>query len=142
MSTDADMKINYALVLKQLRVELEGIEERRQALSASIAAMSRLVEDDVQEQPTAAERTFLTADLPAGDVRLPVIPPGHFKGKTTTEAYRDLMRKWPGHYSPPQVADLLVQGGIDATTRTGLIQGIHSVLKRERERAKRDGVLR
>jgi hypothetical protein len=48
MTEPLDMKINYANVLQQLRQEYAGLEERRQALAASIAAMNRLVdpEDD------------------------------------------------------------------------------------------------
>lgn len=135
MTADEDMKINYSQVLRQLRQELAGIDGRRQALMASIAAMSRLVENDEQEE---LPMTFVTADPKASDVKMPVIPPGFFRGMSPTEAYRALLTHWPGHYTPPQIADLFVLGGMAATTRTGLIQAIHSVLKRERDRQKRE----
>jgi|SRR6185437_1016877 len=135
MTTDDEMKINYSVVLKQLRRELEGLDGRRQALMASIAAMSRLVDDDEEDQSMSnATLTFRTGDPSPSDVRLPVIPPQFFNGKSPTEAYRLLLAHWPGHYSPIQIADLFMQGGMAATTRTGLIQAIHSVLKRERAR--------
>ena len=138
MTSDPEMKIDYAAVLRQLREELAGMDERRQALLASIAAFSRLVDpDDNEPLPELASPTFRTADPTASDVRLPVIPPGFFLGKSPTEAYRLLTTHWPGHYSPPQIADLFMQGGMAATTRTGLIQAIHSVLKRERQRKAR-----
>lgn len=126
MATDAEMKIDYAVVLKHLQEELDGMDERRQALLASIAAMKRLVGDD-QEQ----------AFPPAQDspVRMPPIPPRFFLGMTPTEAYRELMQRWPGHYRPPQIADLFMAGGMETANRTTLIQSIHSVLKRARQRA-------
>lgn len=128
MPTEPDMKIDYAQVLRQLQHELDGIDERRQALQASIAAIRRLVTDSDGSE----ERAF--PPEPEAPVRLPVVPPGFFKDKTPTQAYRDLVAHWPGHYTPPQIADLFIQGGIAYQERTALIQAIHSVLKRERKR--------
>lgn len=134
MTTETDMKIPYVVVLRQLQDELNGIEGRRQALQASIAAMKALVEEDEQPQlPSLA----VTAVVPANGGK-PAIPPRSFRGKTVTQGYRDLMRVWPGEYTPPQIADALVAGGISATTRTALIQAVHSVLKREREKKERE----
>jgi len=133
MSADDAMKIDYTMVLKQLQGELDGIDDRRQALLASIAAIKRLVEPNEREQ----EELYLPrAGVADSTVRMPVIPPDFFRGKTPTQAYRDLMRVWPGHYRAPQIADLFAQGGLASTgTRTTLVQAIHSVLKRERKRA-------
>lgn len=138
MLPDSEMKIDYAAVLKQLRAELEGLDDRRQALLASVAAIQRLVEAD--DQPDA----FPDGTAPAGripsyadTIKMPVIPPGAFTGKSPTDAYRELMRVWPGHYRPPQIADLFIQGGMNAPSRTTLVQAIHSVLKRERSRTSR-----
>lgn len=75
MDTDRDMKIEYGVVLKQLKAELDGMEDRRQALAASIAAMSRLVEGSAQEQLFPAVPSFSTSDPSVSEVRLPVIPP-------------------------------------------------------------------
>lgn len=125
MATDPDMKIDYAVVLKGLQDELDGMDEHRQALLASIAAMKRLVgERDEQAFPPAQD----------SPIRMPAIPPGFFARMTPTEAYRELMLRWPGHYRPPQIADLFMAGGIHAASRTTLVQAIHSVLKRERQR--------
>ena len=63
----------------------------------------------------------------------------YFAGKSPTDAYRELMRVWPGHYRPPQIADLFMQGGMATPSRTALVQSIHSVLKRERQRMSRNG---
>lgn len=129
--TESDMKIDYAAVLKALKAELDGMDERRQALLASIAAIRRLVDDEPEQAYPPAQ------DAP---VRMPVIPPGFFQNMTPTEGYRELMNRWPGHYRPPQIADLFLQGGMPADAgRTALVQAIHSVLKREREKAKRAG---
>jgi hypothetical protein len=126
MTTDEQMKIDYAVVLKQLQDELDGMDERRQALLASIAAIRRLVSDDQTEQAFPP--------MPDAPVRMPAIPPQFFAGMTPTAAYRELMQRWPGHYKPPQIADLFMAGGMDAPNRTQLVQSIHSVLKRERQR--------
>jgi len=123
---DEDMKIDYAAVLKQLQDELGGMDERRQALLASISAIKRLVGDDEREE------AFPPAQDP--QVKMPAIPPGFFANMTPTEGYRELMQRWPGHYRPPQIADLFMAGGMMATSRTGLVQAIHSVLKRARQR--------
>ena len=129
MATDSDMKIDNAAYLRQLQAELDGMDERRQALLATIAAVKRLVDGDEGRD---------VAYPPAEDapVRMPVIPPGFFATMTTTHAYRELMKRWPGHYRPPQIADLFLQGGLSATSRTALVQAIHSVLKRERDKKK------
>jgi len=128
-----DMKIDYALVLKQLQHELSGLDERRQALMATIAGMKRLVDVEVQAElfPAAA-----TADN--GNGALPPVPPDFFKGKTPTTAYRELMSLWPGEYKPPQIARILLAGGMQGTENTSLVQAIHSVIKRERVRLARE----
>src|SRR5579862_5425802 len=123
---DLDMKIDYAAVLRQLQTELDGIDERRQALSASIAAIKRLIGDEEGEQAFPRAQ-----DAP---VRMPTIPPRFFERMSPTEAYRELMSRWPGHYRPPQIADLFMQGGMPTPSRTGLVQAIHSVLAREKKR--------
>ncbi len=127
MTTDTDMKLDYAVVLKQLQDELDGMDERRQALLASIAAIKRLVPEDEKEQAFPP--------MPDSPPRMPTIPPGFFAGMTPTEGYRELMQRWPGHYRPPQIADLFLAGGMVVANRTALVQAIHSVLKRARQRA-------
>src|SRR5438552_8005337 len=107
--TESDMKIDYAAVLRQLRTELAGMDDRRQALLASIAAITRLVAGD-----EGLEHAYPPSE--PTDVRLPAIPPNFFAGMSTTKAYRELMERWPGHYKPPQLADLFVAGGIAATS--------------------------
>lgn len=130
MTTDTDMKIDYAVVLKQLQDELDGMDERRQALLASISAIKRLVSGD--------EKEVSYPPSPDEPPRMPAIPPNFFAGMTPTEGYRQLMQRWPGHYRPPQIADLFMAGGIDAANRTALVQAIHSVLKRARAREAAD----
>lgn len=137
MPPDTDMKIDYALVLKQLQDEIDGLDGRRQALLASIAAIRLLVPED--QQVHFAQDVDRGNGTESNGVRMPVIPPGFFSGKTPTVAYRDLMKVWPGYYRAPQIADLFMQGGMVVESRTALVQAIHSVLKRER---KREGRLR
>lgn len=131
MSKERDTTMDYTLVLKDLQRQLDGIDGKRQALQASIAAISALIAAD--EQPSLPGLSLV---LTEGSK--PAIPPGFFKGKSVTQAYRDLMKLWPGTYTPPQIADALVAGGIAASSRTGLIQAVHSVLKREREKKERE----
>lgn len=136
MSTENDVKIDYAVVLKQLQGELDGLDERRQALLASISAIRRLVQNDQGDD----EQLFVPRPVPGETVRMPAIPPRVFADKTPTEAYRLLMERWPGHYRAPQIADLFGEGGMMINDRTALLQAIHSVLKRERSRQLRSVV--
>jgi|SRR5579862_3944943 len=126
MTTDAEMKINYTAVLRDLERRLSGLDEQRSALEASIQSMRRLV---VALEPDAVEVQGAASN---GKAAPPAIPPGFFARKTPTEAYRELIRLWPGEYTPPQIADALLAGGMASKTRTELLQAIHSVLKRER----------
>jgi hypothetical protein len=134
MATDTDMKIDYSLVLKQLQRELDGLDEKRQALLASVEAIRRLLKADSSDE-LYVPRGGIAGSHPT-EVKMPTIPPDFFKGKSPTNAYRDLMQIWPGHYTPPQIADLFERGGMETANRTALVQAIHSVLKRERARAR------
>ncbi len=129
------MKIDYTLVLKDLQEQLDGIDERRSALQASIAAIRRLVGEEDQKQLFSSEtgKGTDTAKVSLG------IPPGFFANKTPTEAYRDLMKLWPGNHRPPRIVDAFLEGGMKGKTRTELLQAVHSVLKREKEKAERNG---
>jgi hypothetical protein len=130
MTTDSDMKIDYSVVLKQLQQELGSLDARRHALEASIASMAALV--SIEEQ---AELFAPSAAAPANGAKHgPAVPPGFFAGKSPTQAYRELMKLWPGNYTPPEIASIFEAGGMVTKTRTSLVQSIHSVLKRERKR--------
>ncbi len=133
MTTDIEMKIAYSLVLKQLQHERQNLEARGRALDASIESLKRLV--SIDEQP---ELAGLDVDEPVSINGRPVVPPGFFENKTPTEAYRDLMKIWPRNYRPPEIADALQAGGMKMQ-RTKLLQAVHSVLKREREKVGRNG---
>lgn len=130
MTTDADMKIGYVVMLKELQGELDGMDGRRSALMATIAGLRRLIGEDEQQQLPGLN----VAQVAPANGGKPAIPLGFFKGKTPTQAYRDLRKLWPGDYRPPQIADAFIAGGMSARTRTRLIQAVHSVLKREREK--------
>jgi hypothetical protein len=140
MTQDDPMKIDYAQVLRQLQAELDGLDGRRQALTASIAGLKSLVSVDEQVQlfPAPGDQNGVTGNGQSSLGRLPAIPPGFFSGKTPTQGYRELMKQWPGDYRPPQIADMLLAGGMKAKTRTDLVQAIHSALKRERKRKARE----
>ena len=134
MTTDNEMKINYMVVLKQLQAELDGIDARRQALEAGLAAIKGILATEANEQPDLAG-----LDIPSEQKRngAPTIPPEFFAGKTPTQAYRDFKKLWGDDFTPPQIADALEAGGIQIESRTRLIQALHSVLKREREKQER-----
>lgn len=133
MTTDTDMKIDYALVLKQLQRELDGIEARRAALEAAIPGLKRLVR---------AEEQLDLIDLQIEHVTLrqngkPNVPPEFFKGKTPTEAYRDFKKLWGSDFRPPQIVDAFQVGGMEMT-RAKMLPALHSVLKRERDKEARE----
>lgn len=135
MTTDKDMKLDYVMVLKNLQAELDGMEGRRKKLVTAIASMRELVNEDEQHPLNLVDQTVTTTKQ-NGSGPLHAIPPGRFAGKTATHAYRDLIESWPGQYTAPQIADAFVAGGMTGKTRTELLQHIHSVLKRERDRKK------
>lgn len=132
MTMDTEMKIAYSAMLKQLQHELYGMDAKRQALQATIAGLERLMMMDEQPELTGLE----SPDTPS-PAKL-TVPPGFFREKTPTEAYRDLQKLWPGQYRPPEVADAFQEGGM-VMQRSKLLQAIHSVMKRERARASRHG---
>ncbi len=136
MTSDADMTMDYALVLKNLQAELDGMESRRKALVAAIAAMRGLVEQSAQHRLDLGDDP-VSQPSSNGTGAMHAIPPGFFAGKTLTQAFRDLQALRPGEYVAPQLADIFSEGGVIAKSRTELLQGIHSVLKRDRDRRKK-----
>src|SRR6185437_3770667 len=130
----AEMTIDLALVIKQLQRQLDGLEGRRRMLQVAIEGLKPLVAEDDEPQLPGLAPTVSPA--PAGQAK-PSIPAGFFAGKTPTQAYRELMHLWPAQYSPPQIAEAFIAGGM-TKTRPELVQQIHSVLKRERKRARRE----
>ncbi len=137
MTTDTDMKLDYVMVLKNLQTELDGMEGRRKKLLAAIASIGALVSEEEQTRLNLGDQPPPNP-LPAGSGPLHAIPAGFFAGKTPTQAYRDLMAIRPGDYSAPQIADAFSAGGMTGKSRTEVLQHIHSVKKRERDRRERD----
>ena len=137
MTTDTEMN-SYATALRDAEKELAGMDERRRDLMATIAVLKRL-EGDEQQRLSLGSAVVSDNDDNAKDVGVPEIPTGFFRGKTPTLAYRDLMKLWPRNYKPPQIVDAFIAGGMETKTRTALLGQVHSVLKRERERAKKQG---
>lgn len=133
--TEATMAQEYEAALRKAESDLAGLGQLRRKLEVAIASLRSLVGEDQH-----AEQEPLALDMPLvnGSKGLPSIPPGLFRGKTQTQAYRELMKLWPGDYKGAQIADMLTAGGLKAESRSKLIAGIHSVLKRERERQRRD----
>lgn len=132
MSQDKEMTIDYRVVLNDLERKLDSMDSQRRALESTIAG--------VKSYLAAMDGEAL--ELPLGSTngnghkpKLP-IPPSFFSGKTPTAAYRDLIRLWPGEYTPPQVADAFQLGGMEMS-RTRLLQAVHSVVKREKEKGKK-----
>lgn len=136
MTTDFDMKIDYMLVLQDLRRQLDGIGERRRALEAAVEAVKVLVATGDSDQVNMFQAGAVSSIN--GSKPMPAIPPGLFAGKTPTQAHRELMKLWPREYSAPQIADAFLAGGMAASSRTMLIQSIHSVRRRERLRNGKD----
>ena len=136
MDTDAEMKNIYWASLKEAEKELSGMDSRRRALLATVAALRRLVGDDQ-----------LALDSPPGDGSEPertniaiAVPPEFFRDMTPTQGYRALKERWSGDYKPPQMVDAFLAGGMKAKSRTALLAQLHSVLRRERVKALKEGV--
>jgi len=138
MTADIEMKLDYVMVLKNLEAELDGIEPYRQKLIAAIASMSALVGEAEQHRLNLGDQSALPDSAGSnGSGPRHAIPAGFFAGKTPTQAYRDLVSLWPAERTPPQITDALLAGGMTVKTRTQLLQAIHSVLKREQEKARK-----
>ena len=124
--------ISYRAMRDQCQGELDGMEERRRALLATIAGLDVLIEDGSQiglgpELETPAVRT--------NGSKAPAIPPDFFRGKKPTQAYHEFVKLWGVNYTVPQIRDALIAGGIKGHSRGSLLAAIHSVLRRERLKA-------
>lgn len=129
---ETDMKTTYEAALKDARRELAGLQDRRRALEATVAALTRLVDGGAQ--------LSLGADLaddetPRGKLR---VPPGFFEKKTPTEGYRELQKLWPGDYTGAEIRDAFWAGGMKAKSKGALLAQVHSVLRRERMKAEKE----
>lgn len=140
MTTDTEAKMDYVMVLKNLQQELDGMEGRRKALLTAIAGMKGLVGEEEQHRLSLGDEPAKVRQNGSGSLH--TVPAGLFQGKTATQAYRELIKLWPGQYTAPQIADAFVAGGMVGKTRTELLQHIHSVLKRERDRRKNEAANR
>ena len=67
----------------------------------------------------------------------PAVPPNFFKGKKPTQAYRDFVDLWGDDYPIPTIRDALLEGGFEVKSPKTLLTTLHTVARRERERAKK-----
>ena len=125
--TDTYM-ITYRAMRDQCQRELGGMEERRQALQATIAGLDRLIKDGSQIDLGAE----LAPTVRTNGSKAPVIPPDFFRGKRPTQAYQEFVKLWGADHPVPQIRDALIEGGIQGYERGKLLAALHSVLRRER----------
>ena len=118
--------------MRTAEAELSGLDERRAALEATVSALRRLLGD---EQPSLG--TVLRAGENTTSFFNLEIPPGFFHGKTATQGYRELLERWPGEYTAPEIREAFIAGGMEHKSRRALLGQIHSVLLRERRRLAR-----
>lgn len=130
MDQGQTVPIPHKVMLAQLEAELAEVDARHRYLAATVASLRQLVEGEQLPLPNL--------DDDPKPPRVVPVPPGHFKGMTVTEGYRELMRLWPDDYKPTQIADILTTGGLEMG-RTKLVQTVHSVLRREREKRVKAG---
>lgn len=134
MTMDTDMKIDYVMLLKHLEHQLATMDGRRAALQKTIAGLKELAAtEDAQLDLSGFDAAPEALSRQNGK---PLVKPGFFKGKTPTQAWRDFKALWGTDFRPPEIADAFEAGGMDMS-RTKMIQAIHSVLKRERNREKK-----
>lgn len=129
MTMDAEMKDTYLASLREAERELSGMNDRRRALLATVAALRSLV---------GGEQLSLDSSQ-GGESKPDAIPPGFFRGKAPTEAYRQLHDRYPGDYTAPQIVDAFMAGGMEAKSRNSLLAQVHSVRRREKLRAEKNG---
>ena len=127
MIMDSEMS-NYMAAFRDAENELAGMESRRRTLLATVEVLSRLLRDDKQLPLAGIEAEK------ASDGKAPTIPLNYFKGKMPTQAYRDLLVLAPGEYTAPEVVDAFQAGGMEGKSRAHLLQSVHTVLKRDRDR--------
>ena len=129
MSTDAEMKNSYIDALRDAQNELAGMNNRRRALQATIEGLKRLLTEEEQFSLGAD----VTESSEENGASRPTIPPGFFKGKRATQAYRDFVGLWGADHPMPEIRDALIAGGIEAKSESALLQQLHSVKRRERK---------
>ena len=135
MSTDTEMKDTYLASLREAEKEIAGMNDRRRALLATVAALRRLVEDDQLSLESSLEDETETKRMKTTIA----VPPEFFRNMAPTQAYRELKDRWPGDYTPPQMVDAFLAGGMEARSRTALLGQLHSVLRRERLKLEAEG---
>ena len=137
--TDTFM-ITYGAMRDQCQRELDGMQERRQALQATIAGLDRLIKDGSQiDLGGQLETPAVTTN--GSKAKAAFVPPGFFKGKKVTQAYREFAELWGSGFPVPQIRDALIAGGIELNDPGKLLAALHSVLRRERLKAEREGYL-
>ena len=125
------MKSSYLTALKDARAELARIDGRRRRLLATIEGLKGLVEE--AEQLELPSNVGVDTD---GSKR-PAVPPNFFKGKKPTQAYRNFVDLWGDDHPIPTIRDALVEGGFEVKSPKTLLATLHTVARRERERAKK-----
>lgn len=128
IQSEREMKHDYSATLRELQTELDGIDQRRSDLEAAIEALKRLVSPE--EHAAVGNGNGTKPKL--------AIPRGFFSGKKPTQAYRDFSRLWGTDHTPPEIADAFIAGGMTDKSKSELVQAIHSVRKREKQRTKRE----
>ena len=121
--------ITYRAMRDQCQRELDGMEERRQALQATIAGLDRLIKDGSQIDLGGE---LETPTVTTNGSKAPTIPPDFFKGKKPTQAYREFVKLWGADHPVPQIRDAILSGGLQGKSRAELLAALHSVLRRDR----------
>ncbi len=68
----------------------------------------------------------------------PEVSPSAFRGLGTTKAYRRFLQEYGDGYTPPQIRDALIVGGLRPKSRSGLLTAIHGIIRRDRIKAEKE----
>lgn len=146
----------YQSALAQARTELANHDKRGEELRAVVQGLESLLGPaPASKKPSAKPRkkpgpkSVAAPSRPNVASRLkpgprsqgaghPEVGPRAFRGLGTTKAYRRFLQEHGDGYTPPQVRDALIAGGLKPKTRSSLLTAIHGIIRRDRIKAEKE----
>ena len=133
---DAATRSSYEAALRQAEAELAGHEARGNALRQTIDALKSLLAlAPAKAAKAPAKRRAAPKRRRRTRVRTgkghPPIREGMFSGLGPTAAYRKFVAAFGADFPVPAIRDALLAGGVNTTSSTSLLTGLHSVRRRD-----------
>ncbi len=124
---DANARRNYRVALKQAEAELAAHEQRGGALRAAVEGLGRLVAADAPPPRSPAPAKRRKRKRRSAGAGHPDVAKGTFEGIGPTDAYHKFTEMYGDNYTPPQIRDALIQGGVKSKSPKSVITVIYQI---------------